>query len=286
MADVVPLAEAVRRLVHDGDTVALEGFTHLIPHAAGHELIRQGRRDLVLVRMTPDVIYDQLIGMGCARRLVFSWGGNPGVGSLHRFRDAIEHGWPRPLDIEEHSHAGMAVAFVAGASNLPFGVLRGYAGSDLVRHTPSVTTITCPFTGEQLAAVRALRPDVGIVHAQQADHAGNVQLWGITGVSKEVVLAARHSIVTVEEIVAELEPRPGSVLLPSWTVTAVCVAPGGAHPSYAMGYYDRDNAFYRRWDDVSRDRNSFSDWMRRHVLETEDIGEYHGSLAVERVADG
>jgi glutaconate CoA-transferase subunit A len=286
MADLIPLADAVRQLVHDGDTVALEGFTHLIPHAAGHELIRQGRRDLVLVRMTPDVVYDQLIGMGCARRLVFSWGGNPGVGSLHRFRDAIERGWPHALEIEEHSHAGMAAAFVAGASNLPFGVLRGYAGSDLLHRTSSVATITCPFTGEELAAVRALRPDVGIVHAQQADRAGNVQLWGITGVSKEAVLAARRSLVTVEEIVPELEPRPGRVLLPSWAITAVSLAPGGAHPSYALGYYDRDNAFYRQWDDVSRDRNVFGEWVRRHILETADIGEYHRSLAAVRMLDG
>src|SRR4051795_5955840 len=215
MAEVISLREAVAELVRDGDTVALEGFTHLIPHAAGHELIRQGRRDLTLVRMTPDVVYDQLIGMGCARKLVFSWGGNPGVGSLHRFRDAVEHGWPRPLELEEHSHAGMAAAYVAGASNLPFGVLRGYFGTDLEART-TVQRIECPFTGEQLAAVPAIRPDVGIVHAQQADRDGNVQLWGIVGVQKEVVLASKRSIVTVEEIVDELEPRPGSVHLPAW----------------------------------------------------------------------
>ena len=208
MADTVTLAEAVRELVHDGDTVALEGFTHLIPNAAGHELIRQGLRDLTLVRMTPDVIYDQLIGMGAARKLVFSWGGNPGVGSLHRLRDAVEHGWPAPLELEEHSHAGMAAAYAAGAANLPFGVLRGYAGNDLVART-RVATITCPFTGEELAAVPAHRPDVGIIHAQQADRHGNVQLWGITGVQKEAVLASSRSIVTVEEIVDELEPRAG-----------------------------------------------------------------------------
>ena len=189
MADTVTLAEAVRELVHDGDTVALEGFTHLIPNAAGHELIRQELRGLTLVRMTPDVIYDQLIGMGAARKLVFSWGGNPGVGSLHRLRDAVEHGWPAPLELEEHSHAGMAAAYAAGAANLPFGVLRGYAGNDLAAHT-RVATIVCPFTGEELAAVPAHRPDVGIIHAQQADRKGNVQLWGITGVQKEAVLAS------------------------------------------------------------------------------------------------
>src|SRR5438045_1247503 len=232
MAEVLTLAEAVRELVHDGDTVAFEGFTHLIPHAAGHEVIRQGRTDLTLIRLTPDVIYDQLIGMGCASRLIFSWGGNPGVGSLHRLRDAVEHGWPAPLAIEEHSHAGMAAAYQAGAANLPFALLRGYAGTDLPAHTPSASWIDCPFTGERLAAVRSLRPDVGIVHAQRADRSGNVQLWGISGVQKEAVLASARSLVTVEEIVDELEPVPGAIILPGWVVTAVAAAPGGAHPSY------------------------------------------------------
>src|SRR5919197_844955 len=199
MAEIVSLTDAVRELVEDGQTVALEGFTHLIPHAAGHELIRQGRRELTLIRMTPDIVYDQLIGIGCARKLVFSWGGNPGVGSLFRVRDAVENGWPRALELEEHSHAGMAAAYAAGAANLPFGVLRGYEDNDLAART-NVRYITCPFTGERLAAVPAHRPDVGIVHAQQADRHGNVQLWGITGVQKEVVLAARRSLVTVEEI--------------------------------------------------------------------------------------
>jgi glutaconate CoA-transferase subunit A len=278
VAELVPLSDAVRTLVHDGDVVALEGFTHLIPHAAGHELIRQRRRDLVLIRMTPDVIYDQLIGMACARKLIFSWGGNPGVGSLHRFRDAVEHGWPRTLELEEHSHAGMAAAFVAGASNLPFGVLRGYAGSDLVHHTASVASITCPFTGEELAAVRALRPDVGVVHAQQADGEGNVQWWGITGVHKEVLLASATSIVTVEEVVSELVPRAGGTIMPAWAITAVALAPGGAHPSYAHGYYERDNRFYREWDTISRDRQRFEAWMQRHVLDTVDIREYRSSV--------
>src|SRR5438445_7757645 len=224
MAELLTLAGAVESLVRDGDTVALEGFTHLIPFAAGHEVIRQGRRELTLVRMTPDVIYDQMIGMGCARKLVFSWGGNPGVGSLHRLRDAVEHGWPAPLELEEHSHAGMAAAYAAGASNLPFGVLRGYQGNDLPAHT-RVATVTCPFTGEELAAVPAHRPDVGIVHAQQADREGNVQLWGITGVQKETVLASARTIVTVEEIVDELVPRPGGIVLPAWVIDAVAVAP-------------------------------------------------------------
>jgi glutaconate CoA-transferase subunit A len=266
MAEIVSLAEAVSGLVQDGNVVALEGFTHLIPHAAGHELIRQRRRELTLVRMTPDVIYDQLIGMGSARKLVFSWGGNPGVGSLHRLRDAVELGWPAPLELEEHSHAGMAAAYAAGAAHLPFGVLRGYTGNDLPAHT-RVATITCPFTGEELAAVPAHRPDVGIVHAQQADRRGNVQLWGITGVQKETVLASARAIVTVEELVDELEPRPGAIVLPSWVIDAVVVAPGGAHPSYAHGYYERDNDFYVAWDEISRDRETFTSWMQQHVLE-------------------
>ena len=277
MADVVSLSDAVSELVHDGDTVALEGFTHLIPHAAGHEIVRQRRTGLCLVRLTPDVVYDQLIGMGCASRLVFSWGGNPGVGSLHRLRDAVEHDWPAPLEIEEHSHAGMAAAYAAGAANLPFGVLRGYTGTDLAART-RLAWLDCPFTGERLAAVRAIRPDVGIVHAQQADRRGNVQLWGISGVQKEAVLASARSIVTVEELVDELVQRPGSIVIPSWTITAVAVAPGGAHPSYAHGYYDRDNAFYRSWDGISRDRDRFQEWMRRHVLETAGVQEYRASL--------
>jgi glutaconate CoA-transferase subunit A len=280
---IVSLGEAVDELVRDGDTVAVEGFTHLIPHAAGHELIRRGKRDLTLVRMTPDLVYDQLIGMGCTRKLVFSWGGNPGVGSLHRLRDAVERGWPQPLELEEHSHAGMAAAYAAGAANLPFGVLRGYSGGDLPGRT-RVEPIVCPFTGEELAAVPAHRPDVGIVHAQQADRRGNVQLWGILGVQKEVVLASSRSIVTVEEIVDELEPRPGGAVLPSWVVDAVALAPGGAHPSYAHGYYERDNDFYVAWDAISRDRDRFREWMHRHVLDTADVREYHASLAAERTA--
>jgi glutaconate CoA-transferase, subunit A len=277
VAEIVSLKTAIADLVHDCDVVALEGFTHLIPHAAGHELIRQGRRDLSLIRMTPDIVYDQLIGAGCARRLTFSWGGNPGVGSLHRLRDAVENGWPSPLELEEHSHAGMAAAYAAGASNLPFGVLRGYVDTDLVDRT-SVRRITCPFTREDLAAVAAHRPDVGVIHAQQADRDGNVQLWGILGVQKEAILASARSIVTVEEIVEELEPRPGAVVIPSWTIDAIAVAPGGAHPSYAHDYYERDNEFYLQWDAISRGRDQFAAWIERHVLGTKDIVEYHRSL--------
>ncbi|HZZ51841.1 MAG TPA: CoA-transferase [Pseudonocardia sp.] len=265
MAEITTLPEAIAELVHDGDSVAIEGFTHLIPFAAGHEIIRQGRKHLTLIRMTPDLIYDRMIGAGCASKLVFSWGGNPGVGSLHRMRDALAHGWPEPLEIEEHSHAGMANRYVAGASGLPFGVLRGYSGTDLPAHTDTISTVTCPFTGEKLAAVRALNPDVGIVHAQRADRAGNVQLWGITGVQKETVLASSRSLVTVEEIVDELEPVPGAVVLPSWVVTAVAPAPEGAKPSYAYGYYERDNAAYKAWDAIGRDREKFSAWLEELV---------------------
>jgi glutaconate CoA-transferase, subunit A len=216
--------------------------------------------------MTPDIVYDQLIGAGCARRLVFSWGGNPGVGSLHRFRDAIQQGWPNPLEIEEHSHAGLANRYVAAASGLPFAVLRGYQGTDLVEHTANIAPITCPFTGEVLTAVPALDLDVAIVHAQRADRHGNVQMWGLTGVQKEAVLAARRSLVTVEEVVDELEPQPDAVVLPEWAVTRVAEVPHGAHPSYAHGYYDRDNAYYREWDAISKDRDRFEQWVREEVL--------------------
>ena len=265
MAEIVSLTEAIAANVHDGDTVAMEGFTHLIPHAAGHEVIRQRRRDLTLVRMTPDVIYDQMIGAGCARKLIFSWAGNPGVGSLHRFRDAVENGWPVPLEIEEHSHAGMANRYVAGASGLPFAILRGYRGTDLPAHTAGVADITCPFTGETLTAVAAIKPDVTVIHAQRADRIGNVQYWGITGVQKEAVLAATRSVVTVEEIVDELEPKPGAVVLPSWLVSHVAMVPGGAHPSYAQGYSVRDNDFYVAWDPISRARATFTAWIEQHV---------------------
>jgi len=265
MAKLMGLRDAVSELVHDGDCVALEGFTHLIPFAAGHEIIRQGRRNLTLVRLTPDLVYDQMIGAGCARKLVFSWGGNPGVGSLHRFRDAVEHGWPAPLELDEHSHAGLTNRYVAGASGLPFAVLRAYEGSDLPAHSATIASIECPFTGERLAAVPAIHPDVSIIHAQQSDRHGNVQMWGITGVQKEAVLAARRSLATVEEIVDELEERSGAVILPSWTLTAVSHVPGGCHPSYAAGYSERDNDFYGAWDPISRDRDSFSRWVNEQI---------------------
>ncbi|KIA65176.1 CoA transferase subunit A [Nocardia vulneris] len=270
MARISTLAAAVAELVQDGDTVALEGFTHLIPVAAGQEIIRQRVRGLTLVRMTPDIVYDQLIGAGCAAKLVFSWGGNPGVGSLHRFRDAVEHAWPHALKLEEHSHAGMANRYVAGASGLPFAVLRGYVGTDLPTVTATIKPISCPFTGEQLTAVPALRPDVTVIHAQRADRAGNVQLWGLLGVQKEAVLAARQSLVTVEEIVDELTPVPGAIVLPAWAITAIAAVPGGAHPSYAHGYSERDNAFYAAWDPISRDRGRFTQWLDEHIFAGSD----------------
>jgi glutaconate CoA-transferase, subunit A len=267
MSQFLSLAEAVEDNIRDGDSVAMEGFTHLIPFAAGHEVIRQGRRHLTLIRMTPDLIYDQLIGMGCAEKLVFSWVGNPGVGSLHRFRDTYENGWPAPIAIEEHSHAAMANAYEAGAAGLPFAIFRGYLGVDLPKVNANIKRIACPFTGEELAAVPAIRPDVAVIHALRADRAGNVLLEGIVGVQKEIVLAAKRSIVTVEEIVDDFGARSANaVILPSWTVGAIVCVPGGAHPSYAHGYYKRDNAYYKAWDAISRDRDAFLAWIKTNVL--------------------
>jgi glutaconate CoA-transferase, subunit A len=267
MAKFCSLAEAVSDNLRDGNSVAMEGFTHLIPFAAGHEVIRQGQKNLTLIRMTPDLIYDQLIGAGAAEKLVFSWAGNPGVGSMHRMRDAVENGWPEPLAIEEHSHAGMANAFEAGAANLPFAVFRGYIGVDLPKVNPAIRQVTCPYTGEVLATVPAIRPDVAIIHAQKADHRGNVLIEGIVGVQKEAVLAAKRAIVTVEEVVEDFGPRsPNAIILPSWTITAIAAVPGGAYPSYAHGYYKRANAFYKAWDAISRSRESFIAWIEENVL--------------------
>jgi glutaconate CoA-transferase, subunit A len=281
LAEVTSLREAVAALVCDGTVLAMEGFTHLIPFAAGHEVIRQKRKNLTLIRMTPDLIYDQMIGMGCASRLVFSWGGNPGVGSLHRFRDAIQSGWPTPLAIEEHSHADMAARYQAGASGLPFAVLRGYIRSDIPKHNPSISSVTCPFTGEVLAATRALNPDVAVVHAQKADRKGNVLIEGITGIQKEAILASKKAIVTVEEIVDNLDAPMNACVIPGWVVTFVCEVPRGAFPSYAQGYYQRDNAFCKEWDTVARDRETFQAWMQKHVMETADFAEFLRSVGQE-----
>jgi glutaconate CoA-transferase, subunit A len=277
MSEFMSLSEAVSRNLNDGDVVAMEGFTHLIPFAAGHEVIRQGRKRLTLIRMTPDLIYDQLIGVGAAEKLVFSWGGNPGVGSLHRLRDAVENDWPAPLALEEHSHAAMANAYEAGAANLPFAMFRGYKGVDLPKVNPNIRSVTCPYTGEVLATVPAIRPDVAIIHALRADRAGNVFLEGIVGVQKEAVLAARRAIVTVEEMVDDFGPRsPNAVILPAWTISAIAVVPGGAFPSYAHGYYKRANAFYKAWDAIARDRDKFRKWIDENVMNrtADDFAQY------------
>jgi glutaconate CoA-transferase subunit A len=277
---ILGLAEALAQHVRDGQSVALEGFTHLIPFAAGHELIRQGRRQLHLIRMTPDLVYDQMIGAGCARALTFSWGGNPGVGSLHRLRDAVENGWPVPLEIVEHSHAGMAAAYTAGASHLPFGMLRGYIGTDLARENRSIRSVTCPYTGEAIATVPAVNPDVTIIHAQKADRRGNVLLRGIVGAQKEAALAAKTLVVTVEEIVDDLEAPMNAIVLPGWVVTAIACVPGGAYPSYAQGYYSRDNAFYLAWDEIARDRTRFMGWIDRLVRGTANHAAFLRALGV------
>jgi len=277
MAEFLSLKEAVAKNIRAGDTVAFEGFTHLIPHAAGHEVIRQEIKDLTVVRMTPDLIYDQLIGMGAVKKLIFSWGGNPGVGSLHRLRDAIENGWPHPLVIEEHSHAAMTNAYEAAAAGLPFAVFRGYLGTDHETVNPNIKRVACPFTGEVLAAVPALDLDVAVIHAQRADRKGNVHISGIVGVQKEAVLGAKRAIVTVEEVVDELDTaKPNSIVLPRWTISAIAEVPGGAHPSYAHGYYTRHNAFYKAWDPIARDRDSFRAWMEKYILGVSDwAGTWH-----------
>ncbi len=270
MAKFQTLAEAVADNLHDGDTVAFEGFTHLIPHAAAHEAIRQGRKDLTLIRMTPDIIYDQMIGMGMAKKLIFSYAGNPGVGIMRRLRDAVENAWPRQIETVEHSHAAMANAFEAGASGLPCAVFRGYHGASLRDANSEIRTMVCPYTGEELAMVPALRPDVTFIHAQRANRKGDVLIEGILGVQKEAALAAKRVVVTVEEIVETFrDSHPNACVLPGWTVTAIVAVPGGAHPSYASGFYERDNKVYLEWDKISADRNLFSAWIAMNVL---DVG--------------
>ena len=253
--------------LNDGDTVAFEGFTHLIPYAAVHEVIRQAKKDLTLIRLTPDVAYDQLVGMGLVKKMIFSYVGNPGVGLLRRVRDSVENGWPNRIEIEEHSHAAMANAYEAGAAGLPCAVFRGYLGAELPRVNANIKSVTCPFSGEKLAAVPAIRPDVTFIHAQKANRRGDVLVEGIVGVQKEAVLAAQRSVVTVEEVVDDFDDvHPNSCVLPAWTVTAICQVPGGAHPSYAHGYYIRDNATYLEWDRIAADREAFTSWMQEHVL--------------------
>lgn len=279
MAEITTLAHAVSQVMQHGQQVAMEGFTHLIPYAAGHEVMRQGWKNLHLVRMTPDILYDQMIGIGAADELTFSWGGNPGVGSLHRFREAVQADWPHPLKLHEHSHADMAARYQAGASGLPVAIIRGYVGSDLPKHNPDIRFFDCPFTGETLALSPALNPDVAILHAQKADRKGNVLVSGIIGVQKEAAMASRRVIVTVEEIVDDLAAPMNSCMLPHWILDFVCEVPGGAHPSYAHGYYARDNAFCKQWDTIAKDRTAFTRWVERHILSTSDFAEYRLSLA-------
>lgn len=268
MAKFLPLPQAVAENLHDGDSVAFEGFTHLIPTAAAHEAIRQGCKDLTLIRMTPDLIYDQMIGMGMARKAIFSYAGNPGVGLLRRLRDAVENGFPHALEIEEHSHAAMANAYEAGAAGLPCAIFRGYRGAGLAEVNPNIKSVTCPFTGERLAAVPSVRPDVTFIHAQKANRKGDVLIEGIIGIQKEAVLAARRAVVTVEEMVDDFDGlHPNLTVLPNWTVTAISVVPGGAHPSYTHGYYIRDNASYLEWDEIAADRDRFREWMQKNVIE-------------------
>jgi glutaconate CoA-transferase, subunit A len=272
---VVTMGDAVAALVRDGDTVVIEGFTHLICFAAGHEIIRQRRRDLTLCRLTPDLIYDQMIAAGCARKLVFSWAGNPGAGSLHAFRRAVEKGDP-PLELEEYSHFGMVARLSAGAARLPFWTLRDYMGTDLPIANPRIRRVTCPYSGEVLATVPALNPDVTIVHAQRADAQGNAQIWGLLGVQKEAALASERVIVVVEELVDEsvIRADPNRTIIPGLAVDAVVVEPWGAHPSYAQGYYDRDNEFYVGWEPISRDRSSLHRYLDEFVFGVRDRAEY------------
>jgi len=268
MTKFLPLSKAVADNLNNGDTVAFEGFTHLIPTAAAHEAIRQGFKDLTLVRMTPDLIYDQMIGMGMAKKAIFSYAGNPGVGLLRRLRDAVENGFPHALEIEEHSHAAMANAYEAGAAGLPCAIFRGYRGAELARVNPNIKSVTCPFTGEVLAAVPSVRPDVTFIHAQKANKRGDVLVEGIIGIQKEAALAAKRAVVTVEEVVDNFDDlHPNLTVLPNWSVTAISVVPGGAHPSYAHGYYIRDNASYLEWDEIAADRDRFREWMQKNVIE-------------------
>ena len=275
---VVSMRDAIARHVHDGDTVVIEGFTHLICFAAAHEIIRQGRRDLTLCRLTPDLIYDQMIAAGCAKKLVFSWAGNPGAGSLHAFRRAVEGKGERPLEIEEYSHFGMVARFCAGSAKLPFWPMRDYMGTDLPVANPRIRTVTCPYTGEQLATVPALNPDVTIVHAQRADASGHAQIWGLLGVQKEAAFASAHVVVVVEELVNEAVIRadPNRTLIPGMIVDAVVVEPWGAHPSYAQGFYDRDNDFYVSWEDISRDPAKLKAYLDEYVHGVADRQGYLG----------
>ncbi len=283
---VTSMRDAVAELVRDGDTVAIEGFTHLICFAAGHEIIRQRKRDLTLCRMTPDVVYDQMIGAGVARKLVFSWMGNPGVGSLHALRRRIERADPEPLEVEEYSHFGMVCRYVAGASRLPFFPLHSYEGSDLPKANPRIVPIESPYGPETVYAVPALNPDVTIVHCQRADAEGNAQIWGLLGCQKEAAFAADRVIVVCEELVDPdvIRRDPNRTAVPGVIVDAVVVEPRGCHPSYAQGYYDRDNRFYLDWDAVARDASTLESWLAEWVYGLSSHAEYVEKLGEERWA--
>jgi glutaconate CoA-transferase, subunit A len=270
------MRDAISAHVHDGATLVIEGFTHLICFAAAHEIIRQGRSQLTLCRLTPDLIYDQMIAAGCARKLVFSWAGNPGAGSLHAFRRAVEGASGDRLELEEYSHFGMVARLSAGAARLPFWPMRNYMGTDLPMANPRIRTVTCPYTGEALATVPALEPDVTIVHAQRADAQGNTQIWGLLGVQKEAAFASKRVIVVVEELVDEsvIRADPNRTLIPGMIVDAVVVEPWGAHPSYAQGHYDRDNGFYISWEAISRDPAKLERYLDDFVRGVPDRAAY------------
>jgi glutaconate CoA-transferase subunit A len=282
---VASMRDAVAELVRDGDTIAIEGFTHLISFAAGHEIIRQRRRDLTLARMTPDVVYDQLVAAGCARKLVFSWLGNPGVGGLHAIRRVTE-GDAASLELEEYSHFGMVARYTAGAANLPFFPLRSYFETDLPKANPLIRPIDSPYGDGKVFAVPPLKPDVTIIHAQRADASGNTQVWGLLGAQKEAAFAAERVIVVVEELVDESVVRadPNRTIVPGLIVDAVVVEPFGAHPSYAQGYYDRDNRFYREWDPISREAATTEAWLREWVYDLGGRADYVEKLGAERIA--
>jgi glutaconate CoA-transferase subunit A len=275
------MKDAVARFVRDGDLVVMEGFTHLIPFAAGHEIIRQRRRDLTVARLTPDLIYDQLIAAGCVTKMIFSWAGNTGVGPLHAFRRAVEKGVPQPLAIEEYTHFGMVLRFMAGASNLPFLPTRNYPGTDLTTVNPQFRQIRSPYSDEMLWCVPAIRPDVTIVHAQRADADGNTQVWGLYGVQKEAAFASQRVIVSVEEIVDAkvIRSDPNRTIIPGLIVSAVVEEPFGAHPSFVQGSYDRDNAFYVEWDAVSREDAGLQTYLDEWVYGTADRAAYRKKMA-------
>jgi len=279
------MRDAIAELVRDGDTVAIEGFTHLISFAAGHEIVRQKKRDLVLARMTPDVIYDQMVAAGVARKLIFSWLGNPGVGGLNAIRRRIEDADPAPLEVEEYSHFGMVGRYTAGAANLPFYPLRSYFETDLPKANPLIRPIESPYGDGTVYAVPPLRPDVTIVHAQRADAAGDTQVWGLLGCQKEAAFAADRVIVVVEDLVDEAVIRadPNRTIIPGLIVDAVVVEPFGAHPSYVQGAYDRDNRFYLDWDPITRDEAALQAWLRDWVYDLDGRPAYVEKLGAERV---